>query len=63
MKKCSEVFSGEKTRTNILKTVSVVVIMGICSFMYTYMIANNYNGISPYRTIFEEEVDRNANAD
>lgn len=63
MKKCSEVFGGEKTRTNILKTVSVVVIMGICSFMYTYMIANNYNGISPYRTIFEEEVDRNAKAD
>lgn len=63
MKKCSKAFGGDKTRTNILKTVSVVVVMGLCSFIYTYMIANNYNGISPYKTIFEEEVDRNGGAD
>lgn len=58
IKKCGKAFEGDKTRCNILKTVAIVLVFGSSAFMYTYMILNNYNGVSPYRTIYSEEVER-----
>lgn len=58
IKKCGKAFNGEKTRCNILKAVAVILIFGSSTFMYGYMIENNYNGVTPYRTIFSEEIQR-----
>jgi len=58
IKKCGNLFNGEKTRCNILKTVAIILVFGSSAFMYGYMIQNNYNGVMPYRTIFSEEVQR-----
>ncbi len=54
LEKCAEYFKGEKTRANLLKTIATVIVFGYCTFMYGYMIENDYNGVSPYKTIFEK---------
>ncbi len=54
LEKCAEYFKGEKTRANLLKTIAAVVVFGYCTFMYGYMIENDYNGVTPYKTIFEK---------
>ncbi len=59
LKRCEGVFKGESKRGNALKTVAAVLVVGCCTFMYGYMIENNYNGVSPYRTILSEEAARN----
>lgn len=56
LKKCERVFKGEKVRGNVMKTVAVVLVFGYCAFMYGFMIENNYNGVTPYRTVFSGEV-------
>lgn len=56
LKKCEAVFKGEKKRGNVLKTVAAILVFSYCTFMYGFMIKNNYNGVTPYRTVFSGEV-------
>ncbi len=55
LEKCTEFFKGERTRGNLLKTIAVVLVFGVCTFTYGYMIENDYNGVSPYQTIADKE--------
>lgn len=58
LKKCEKLLKGEDKRENALKAVAAVLVFGVCTFMYGYMIENNYNGVSPYRTILSVEAAR-----
>ncbi len=55
LEKCAEFFKGERTRGNLLKTIAVVLVFGVCTFTYGYMIENDYNGVNPYQTIADKE--------
>lgn len=54
LRKCEKLSRGVKKRAIALKTVTAVLVLGYCTFMYGYMIESNYNGVTPYRTIFSE---------
>ena len=53
--KFSNRFIGDKTKFTAAKITSIALVAVICGTMYTYMIANNYNGVMPYTTIYSEE--------
>ena len=53
--KLSNKFINDKTKYTAVKITSVALVAIICGTMYTYMIANNYNGVMPYTTIYSEE--------
>lgn len=57
IEKVGRLFKGRKTAQVAAKVVSYILIFGLCSGMYTYMIANDYNGVTPYKTIYDKKED------
>lgn len=47
-------FGKDKSKVTISKAVVLTVFATFCTCMYTYMIVNNYNGVSPYKTVLSE---------
>ncbi len=59
--KAGDLFRGRKNAQTAAKAVTVTLVMGLCVGLYGYMINHDYNGVSPYQTIFSsnEEVSDN----
>ncbi len=55
IEKACRFFKGRNTAQVAAKVVSYILVFGLCSGMYTYMIANDYNGVNPYRTVYDKE--------
>ena len=55
VKRLSNRFINDKTKYTAVKITAIAFVAVICGTMYTYMIANNYNGVTPYTTIYSEE--------
>ncbi len=53
---CRKKFRKDKKQITISSAVAVASVAIICVGMYGYMIANNYNGVNPYQTIFGNAV-------
>lgn len=50
--KAGELFKGRNNAQTAAKAVTVTVVMALCAGLYGYMINNDYNGVSPYQTVF-----------
>lgn len=55
IQKCSERFKDDKHKQTVSKAAAVMAVTMLCAGMYEYLIAEDYNGVMPYRTIFSDE--------
>ena len=55
--KISNKFIKDKTKYTAVKIAAIASVAVICGTMYSYMIINNYNGVTPYTTIYSEAAD------
>ena len=57
---CKEKFGKDHKRITISRTAVLALFVSVCTGMYSYMVLNNYNGISPYKTVITERGAENA---
>ena len=59
--KAGSLFKGRKNAQTAAKAVTVTVVMALCVGLYGYMINNDYNGVSPYQSIFSSSEEASEN--
>ena len=54
LEKCREAAKSNKKRRTLFTAVTVASFAVVCTTMYGLMIVRNYNGVTPYTTVFDE---------